>query len=243
MTPTILTRSRTWIAAPLAAFAISLLLMACGHPDERNAAADSVSCGLIEQSPIWSRDRSATLLSDDPADLTETSVLVVSIERPDLDCDGHSDLVTQTREGFDSTAGGLWLRGFYRRDGAWVAAFRFRSSVEGPSGVVVAFDLNGDSRLDVLLLGRDEGGIVPQLLLSRGDGYIPGHMADAYRLRNESEWPSSCWSRLAPAIVSGGRIRLARETISPLSARGHGADCSLPLDTLELRGDSLIRVQ
>ena len=243
MTPTILTRAGTRIAAPLAAFAISLLLMACGQPEERHAVANSVSCTLMERSPIWSRDRSATLLADDPADLSEASVLVVSLERPDLDCDGHSDLVAQTREGFDSTAGGLWMRGFYRRNGEWVGAFRFLSSVEGLSGVVVASDLNGDSRLDVLLLGRDEGGIVPQLLLSRGDGYVPGHIADAYRLRNESDWPSSCWSRLAPAFVSGGRIRLARETISPLSTRGHGADCSLPLDTLELRGDSLIRVQ
>lgn len=243
MTTIALPGRTTSFVAHLSACAIGLFVTACGQPAERSVLANVEACPVVEYAPIWVRDRSVELLPDDPAALGAPGVLVVSLERVDLDCDGRSDLVVQTREGFDSSAGGLWMRGFLRRDGEWTDAFRVRSSVDGVSGVVIAADINGDSRLDVLLLGRDEGGVVPQLLLSRGEGYDLGRIQDVYRLRNESDWPSSCWSRLAPTHVPGGRLRLPRETISPLETRGHGEDCSLPLDTLELRGDSLVRVQ
>lgn len=227
-----------------AALSAALLAGCSPSKDAEQARADSFSCSTEQRAPLWLRTRNTEPQPDDPSQLSLAQTTVLSLERIDLDCDGIEDLVAQTSELDGLGRSRLWITGFLRDSASWRLVLRDPSVVDGYEGVALAADLNSDGMSDVLFLGQDEGGVVPHLMRStRERMYERVRIPSGYRLRNETEWGASCWSRLAPALADGRQLRLARETISPESTVGHGTDCDLPLDTLALQGDSLVRLE
>jgi hypothetical protein len=115
--------------------------------------------------------------------------------------------------------------------------------VEGIERVVIAAELSESGRRDLVTVGSDEGGYEPRVFRWK-NGVLSRVIVPAeYGLREESDWSPDCMERINPQFVGDRRITLLRETISPASLKGHGEDCNLPRDTLEVRGDSLVRVR
>lgn len=240
-------RFASWVWATTASVSsVSALVAVIGCGEARDADAEpntivTTACTSEVRQPVWLRARDEVAANSDPSILRAETSQVIGLERLDLNCDGRPDLVAQVRLPDADRGTELFLVAFVAEASGWTEVLRVRSLVAGVEGVSVAADLNGDGHLDLLSLGSDEGGVIPRMFISAGKLLREIAMPVTYRLRQEADWASDCWIRLAPALLPDGSIQLARETLSPSGAEGHGTDCHLPLDTLTMRGDSLVR--
>jgi hypothetical protein len=164
---------------------------------------------------------------------------IVYADTVDLNCDGRTDYVAQGRT---RTSGELAFVAFVNDSTGWRRVLMSTSPVQGTEAMVLAADLTGGGRRDLITVGSDEGGYVPRAFRWRGEQYAPVAIPRAYVLRQEEDWDAACRQKINPQWVAGG-VRLLRETISPASTAGHGADCDLPEDTLRVVGDSLVPVR
>lgn len=160
----------------------------------------------------------------------------------DLECDGTADIVASI---LPKTAGKRVSRPtfvVYRQNGDSLHRILFAPArVDGVEKIAVVADLTGSGKQDLILIGGDEGGYSPRLFHRRESGFVEIPMPSKYRIRQEADWDAACMQAVNPRVLSGRRIQLLRETISPSATEGHGSSCSLPRDTLRLVGDSLIR--
>jgi len=167
---------------------------------------------------------------------------VVYADTIDLDCDGANDLVVQGRlESTDSRQRPLMLMAWVSRADGWVSVLSSASPVTGPERIAIAAPLVSTDRRDVVLVGADEGGIVPRVFVWTGDTLEQVEVPQQYYLRGSTEWGPDCRRKLNPQILDGGRIALLRETIPRTSMQDHGASCALPVDTLVIRGSHVER--
>ena len=162
----------------------------------------------------------------------------------DLNCDGRTDYLAHGRARTDwETPRALLLIVEVRGANGWRRVLVSNSPVRGVEVAAIAADLTGGGRRDLVTVGSDEGGYVPRVFRWREEQYVPVAVPGKYVLRHETDWGAACRQRINPRWVGRGRISLLRETISPASAEGHGADCDLPVDTVQIAGDSLVSVR
>jgi len=224
-----------------------VLFLACGRSGPGRSAEPSTTHSARCMAIVHGGDKrldEAQIAANTLETITERFDSVLYAELLDLNCDGQLDYVGQVvaSEPGD-TEGRLVLVAFDRqKNGQWRQTLAARSEVDGRESVVVAVDLNSDNRLDLVTWGSDEGGYVPRVFRSTTNGYRRVHVPEVYHLRFEESWSQECRAHTSPALVGIDRLRFTRETIAPSEFDGHGADCSLPADTLVLRADSLVRL-
>lgn len=185
------------------------------------------------------QERIARLADLVPSQIGTIADTVFIADTIDLNCDGQSDFIGQLI--LAGGSGGLTLAAFVQERGEYREVLRARSIVDGPEALAIAADLTGSGKRDLVTLGSDEGGHVPRLFIWRGGHYAAVAVPVEYHVRQEAEWSTACLQRLNPGIVDGTDITLLRETIPLTALKGHGPDCALPIDTLRVVGESLVR--
>ncbi len=219
----------------------TLVVAACRPNDrsnEQGGQSQAGSCATRTFSPPWlggGLEVPGVVL---PPNTTPPGGAVLYADSVDLDCDGRKDLVAQVRPP-SVTSNPVLIALLRETSGEWRQVLLEQSPVAGLEGVVIAADLNGDGFLDLVTVGYDEGGQIPRMFVSVNRSYRSIGVPARYYLRHESDWGSDCLRRVLPALVPGQRLALTRETLSRSNRIGHGEDCSLPVDTVMLRGDSL----
>jgi hypothetical protein len=156
----------------------------------------------------------------------------------DLDCDGVTDLVMQAVTA-DSAAKLVDVVYLGSATGPR-EVLRTPSAVDGREALAIAADLSGSGKRDLVLLGEDEGGYVPRVFVWNAERLREVVVPKQYTLRYEADWSRECRRKANPGLADKRGITLLRETISPSASRGHGTECTLPIDTLVMRGDSLV---
>lgn len=176
------------------------------------------------------------------AAVIERGARVLYADAVDLDCDGRLDLVGQIVEPpVSGRARQLSFLAFVQTATSHRSILRTPSTVDGPESAVLALPLKSTGRRDLVVFGSDEGGIAPRVFAWADSVYKELTLPAEYMLRSEPDWSTQCVSKRMPGLGRTGSLVLLRETISPRSDRGHGEDCSMPRDTLVVRGDSLVR--
>ena len=227
----------------VAAAAFAIAAGACRTPAPVGArAVVPASCPPVVLARLgdstWSvRESPEHLRAVIPAAIAASFGKLLYADTVDLDCDGAADLVVQAVT-LDSAARLVDVVYVNLASGPR-EVLRTPSSVEGFEALAIAADLSGTGKRDVILLGGDEGGYVPRVFRWRADRLREVVVPARYTLRLEADWSVECQRRANPGLAKRG-ITLMRETISPTSLRGHGTDCALPVDTLVVRGDSLV---
>jgi len=187
----------------------------------------------------WNMREAPTYLREVvPAALATSFGVLRYADTLDLDCDGTADFIMQAVTSdsaaklvdviYVSTATGL-------RE-----VLRTPSAVDGREALAIAADLSGSGKRDVVLLGGDEGGYVPRVFRWTDEHLQEVIVSRQYILRFEADWSKDCQRKANPGMAGEREVTLMRETISPTSVSGHGAECALPVDTLVVRGDSLV---
>ena len=228
------------------AFCLAAAFVACAAEARRETAATQggVACGPVTRSRFGSvaaeRGEDSSFISSVVPTLVREQFDVFYADTLDLNCDGVPDLVGF---GEQRKRGGLMFFAFVVASGDWREVLREPSAVEGTEKLVLAADLLGSGRRDVMTIASDEGGYVPRLFVWHDDRLSSLAIPTVYVLRQEEAWGEECLRRIEPRLVAPNRISLMRETIPPTSDVGHGEDCELPRDTLEIRGQLLQRVR
>jgi len=213
------------------------MVVAAGCTRESEQGHDSLAgektpaCVMQAIDPPW--------LSSSPSDsqLAADRVLppgaqLLAYSRPDINCDGTEDLILQYRVAPPSDS--IPLVFFVRVDGALRELLRTTSMVDGREGLVAAGDANADGWLDLVLLGYDEGGLVPRVFGSTFGRLAELAVADLYYLPQSDEWDADCLRALSPRMTEEGGVVLARMPDRKTENRRPSA-CPSPRDTLDLR--------
>lgn len=145
----------------------------------------------------------------------------------DLDCDQALDIVVQSAD-----SGRLYLT-FYRSSRDSVEALLESESEVAGREVVVALGASHAMNLrTIVIVGSDEGGLVPRIFVWRELHYAELALPDYYLMRMEEEWSPLCRRVNTPVLLADERVILSRETISLSAKMGHGIECDLPRDTV-----------
>jgi hypothetical protein len=215
------------------------------RPEQASAQRGTTACAPRAWEQFGGRairpDRQpAYIAAVTPAPVRAVLDTIVYADTVDLNCDGRTDYVAQGRA---RTNGSLAFVAFVNDSTGWRRVLMSTSPVQGTEVLALAADLTGGGRRDLITVGSDEGGYLPRAFRWRGDRYQPVAIPRVYVLRHEEDWDAACRQKINPQWVAPGAVRLLRETISPTSTMGHGAECDLPADTLRIVGDSLVRVR
>lgn len=217
---------------------LSVLVVNGCMPGLRGRAQPSKPCQAGRYATTG--DRAMQALKIDSAALKVFPGEIVTLESLDVGCQGNIAFAGQLipRSGPDSAVPTFAV---YQRapDGSMTRLLWAPSPVAGPEYLAVAADLSGSGHLDLVTLGIDEGGRLPRVFRWSERGYEPVRVPTYYNLRNETEWDAKCLANNSPSVTSTHLLVLSRETISPDSATGHGADCQLRRDTLRISSDTL----
>jgi hypothetical protein len=162
---------------------------------------------------------------------------VLTAVQLDLRCDETGGVVAQVLR-----SGRLALVAYTNGSSGFEEVLMALSPADGPEEVVFAADLNEDGHLDLVTMSQDEGGYIPRVFVSDVNRYTSARVPREYTLRQEELWSSQCHRQILPVLLEGNRLQLRRETISPDSTIGHGANCALPADTLAIVGNRLVPV-
>jgi hypothetical protein len=164
---------------------------------------------------------------------------VLNSDTLDLDCDGRLDYVAQVIPkggGAKPTLVVALSAGDTMRQ-----VLSSESPVDGLEATALAADLTGSGKLDLVTVGHDEGGFVVRVFRWDERGLTPVQVPLQYRVREEADWSPECQSKINPSLSPDSGLILLRETIPPTARKGHGESCELPVDTLHVRGDGLVR--
>lgn len=174
------------------------------------------------------------LRSDLPPSLRQWATRVITSDTVDLDCDGRADVVAQVVGSADSpTPEKLAMVVVLADSSSGRIVFWGASSVRGPERIQFVAPLHPDSLPALVLVGIDEGGLVPRVLVWRAGEYRVVLVPKQNYVHDVSDWSQECVQSAMPVFMPPNGLSLVRDsTGGEMVARGAG--CELPRDTIAL---------
>lgn len=201
------------------------------------AATASDSCARavdLRDAPSSWPAQTELLRNDLPPSLRQWATRVITSDTVDLNCDGRSDYIAQViGSGESPTPEKLAIGVVLADSNGGRIVFWGASSVTGPERVQLVAPLRSDSLPAMVLVGMDEGGLVPRVLVWHAGEYRIVRVPDENYVHDVSEWSQECMQSAMPVFVPPNGLSMVR-AIAGDDRVARGESCDLRRDTLVL---------